>query len=148
MKKIPPQITRIILLTITIVVVYISARVLLTPSSFGEFGFYRGDAIRENMAREVVFGGQESCDECHSETVVELKKFEHATLSCESCNWASKDHADDPNIKTRELNDNLCTRCHLSDPAKPATFKQIVVQDHYEGSCTECHLPHHPAETP
>lgn len=147
-KKIPPQLIRIILLTITIVFVYVTARVFLTPASFGEYGFYRGDAVRENMERPLSFGGMESCAECHQERHQELVKFEHKTLNCESCHWASQPHVLNPKVKTKELSDVVCMRCHTKDPAKPIKFKQIAAKDHYEGSCTECHLPHHPSETP
>jgi hypothetical protein len=147
-KKIPPQLTPIILLTLTIVVVYGTARVLLTPASFGEYGFFRGEAIREISARQPVFSGQESCAECHKAPMADLLKFEHKTLNCETCHWASSDHVNNPKIQTRELSDNLCTRCHTKDPARPVKFKQIEVKNHYDGSCKECHLPHHPAETP
>lgn len=147
-KKIPPQLTRIILLTFTIVIVYGTARVLLTPASFGEYGFYRGDALRELAVKKPVFGGQESCAECHKEQTADHLKFEHKTLNCESCHWASSDHVADPKIKTRELSDTLCTRCHTKDLARPVTFKQIEIKNHYDGACKECHLPHHPSETP
>jgi hypothetical protein len=39
--KMPPQIVRLVLLTLAIVGSYLIARAFLTPASFGELGWYR-----------------------------------------------------------------------------------------------------------
>ena len=48
----PPQIIRLVLLTIGIVCVYFTARFFLVPASFGQLGHYRGNALQEIAARE------------------------------------------------------------------------------------------------
>ena len=40
----PPQIVRLVLLTLLIIASYGVARMFLKPDSFGEFGHYRGAA--------------------------------------------------------------------------------------------------------
>jgi hypothetical protein len=54
----------------------------------------------------------------------------------------------DPKAKPAKPPEGFCLRCHEATPARPEAFKQIVVKDHYEGKCLECHLPHQPDEAP
>lgn len=147
--KMPPQIFRLVLLTIGIVVSYFIARQLLTPASFGDYGYYRGAALEEAASRTPVFAGKKSCDECHSDVLQKLAKAEHKTLSCEACHGVSQDHAANPDITPVKLTGSHCIRCHEANPSRPAWFHQITVKNHYTGQkCTECHVPHQPNEVP
>jgi hypothetical protein len=147
--EMPPQIVRLVLLTIGIVAAYLGARHLLTPASFGQYGWYRGDALEELASHQPVYAGKKACDECHSEVLQTVAKFEHKTVSCESCHGVGRAHADDPEVKLGKLSDNLCTRCHQSNPSRPSWLKQIEPKKHYTGQrCTECHSPHQPNEVP
>ena len=146
--KMPPQIFRLVLLTLGIVGTYTVARVLLTPSSFGDYGWYRGAALVEIAARTPVYAGKKACDECHSDVLQKLANGDHKTLSCESCHGVSSDHAENPDITPVKLTGSYCIRCHEANPSRPAWFRQIVVKDHYSGKCTECHVPHQPNEAP
>src|SRR6266496_3022042 len=143
--EMPPQIVRLVLLTIGIVVTYLGARTLLTPSSFGRYGWYRGDALEELASPPPVFAGKKACDECHSEELQKVAKFEHKTISCESCHGVAQAHADNPEVKLAKLGDSLCTRCHEFNPSRPNWLKQIEIKKHYTGQrCVECHSPHQP----
>lgn len=162
--KMPPQIVRLVLLTLAIVGSYFVARAFLTPQSFGKFGWYRANALEELASHTPVFAGKKACDECHSDILEKLAKGAHKTLSCEACHGVSRLHAENPNIaagkqteeevtgKTTggriELTGSHCIRCHEANPSRPAWFKQIVVKEHYEGKCTDCHVPHQPNEMP
>jgi hypothetical protein len=174
--KLPPQILRLLLLTLGIVGSYLVARAFLTPPSFGEHGWYRADALEEIASRTPVHAGRKACEECHSEIFPKLAKGPHKTISCETCHGVSRDHADNPDIKAGVVKDHVtnadlkpaataevgtngvvsvgkytgvhCMRCHEANPSRPAWFKQIVVKTHYSGKCTECHLPHQPTEVP
>jgi len=146
--KLPPQILRLVLLTLAIVGSYLIARAFLTPASFGEFGWYRGEALVELRSRPPVYAGKQACDECHSDQLQKLAKFEHQTLSCEACHGVSREHADNPDVLPVKLTGSHCIRCHEANPSRPKWFKQIVVRDHYSGKCTECHVPHRPSQTP
>jgi hypothetical protein len=158
--KMPPQILRLVLLTVAIVGSYFVARAFLTPQTFGEYGWYRGAAMEEVASRTPVFAGKKACDECHSDVLQKLEKFEHKNLSCEACHGVSQLHVDNPNIPAGKetageessekvkLAGSHCTRCHEANPSRPKWFKQIVVKDHYSGKCIECHLPHQPSQTP
>lgn len=175
--KIPPQIVRLILLTLGIVGSYLIARAFLTPPSFGELGWYRANSLEEIASHTPVIAGRKACEECHSEIFPKLAKGPHKTISCETCHGVSRDHANNPDIKagvireqvtgaevrpaaTAELGTNgivavagsytgvHCMRCHEANPSRPAWFKQITLKTHYSGKCTECHLPHQPTEVP
>lgn len=147
--KVPPQTVRLLLLAIGIVSSYCVARYFLTPSSFRQYGWYRGAALVELQAREPVFAGKKACEECHSDEVNKLMKFGHKTLSCEGCHGPGQAHADNPDVKIAQQNFGPCMRCHEANPSRPKWQKQIVTKNHYTGSkCTECHVPHAPSEVP
>jgi hypothetical protein len=152
--KMPPQIFRLVLLTLGIIGSYLVARHFLTPPSFHQYGWYRGAALEEIASRTTpVYAGKKACGECHthSDVLMKLGKGPHKTLSCEGCHGAGQAHADNPDAykyKPDKRNTTSCTRCHESNPSRPAWLKQIVVKTHYSGKCTECHLPHQPNEVP
>lgn len=149
--RLPPQVVRLVILTIGIVASYAVARQVFVPKSFGQYGHYRGKALEEIAAREPRYAGQKSCNECHSEVLVKVGKFEHKTVSCESCHGISRAHGDDPDHNDPiKLTDSLCLRCHTREVARPSFLKQIEISNHYssKGTCVSCHLPHQPNEVP
>jgi hypothetical protein len=147
--KIPPQVFRLVLLTVFIVGSYLLGRFFLRPASFGQYGFYRGHALEEIAAAEPVFAGQQACAECHEEIVSLLAKHEHHGLACESCHGVGRAHVDNPDVKLGHAAEGDCLRCHEKDPSRPSAHKQVESKEHYRGDrCIECHLPHHPSEAP
>jgi hypothetical protein len=147
--KMPPQIIRIVLLAVGIVLSYLVARTLLTPASFRQYGFYRGAALGEVAARDIVHAGRKECASCHVDEEKMLAKGAHRTLSCEGCHGAGQAHAQNPDIKPQILGYSHCARCHEYNISRPKWHKQVVTKEHYAGSkCTECHVPHNPTEVP
>ncbi len=147
--NLPPQVVRLVLLTIGIVGSYMVARYFLTPKSFGQYGWYRGDALMERASLPRVYAGMKACDECHSDKLQQLAKFPHKTLSCEVCHGPGGAHAKDPDVKLAVLTYGHCVRCHEANPTRPKWHKQINIREHYSGQkCTECHVPHAPSEVP
>jgi hypothetical protein len=147
--KMPPQILRLVLLTIGIVCAFFVARYFLTPRSFGQFGHYRGAALQEIAAREPFWAGKAACTECHSDHAQKLAKAEHKTLSCETCHGPAREHVENPQVKLPKLSFRLCVRCHEASPSRPKWLHQINPRNHYTGQlCTECHVPHQPNEVP
>lgn len=144
----PPQVLRLVLLTVAIIASYSVARYFLKPASFGEHGHYRGAALSEMAARETVFAGAKACASCHDEVFTVRDKHEHRKISCETCHGPAKAHAKDPDVAPGKFDQAMCLRCHTQEPARPKTQKQIVPTDHYEGKCLECHLPHQPKQSP
>ena len=148
--KMPPQVIRIILLAVGIVVFYSVARYVLTPPSFRKYGWYRGAALMELATRDQVYAGKKACEECHSDEYQKLLKHEHKGLACESCHGPGEAHAEDPRKENIDRSSfAACVRCHEANPSRPKWHKQIVIKTHYTGTkCTECHVPHSPSEVP
>jgi predicted CXXCH cytochrome family protein len=141
----PPQLLRLVLLTLLIVGTYGVARVALTPPTFGQYGHYRGGALQEAAERKPLFAGTKACNECHDEVVDKLAKDRHKTVGCESCHGPSRVHAQNPDLATTKPAENFCVRCHLTEVARPAKQKQIVLTEHFPGDrCIECHVAHQP----
>ncbi len=144
---IPPQLVRLVLVTLAIIALYFTARYFMTPETFGQFGFYRGASLNEHATRPLSFAGKESCRNCHEEALQLVSQFEHKTLSCETCHGPAMSHVIDPETPLVKIEDGSCLRCHRSDPSRPSWLAQISLDDHYESdSCTDCHTPHQPNE--
>ncbi len=147
--KMPPQVLRVFLLAVGIVAFYMVAKYFLTPRSFGEYGWYRALALAEHREHDQVFAGKKACEECHSDEMKKLQEHGHKTLSCETCHGPALAHANNPDVKLEKPTYSQCVRCHEASPSRPKWHKQIVHREHYTGSvCTECHVPHMPAEVP
>ena len=58
--------TGTIVLVIVLIVLVLS-RGLFVPKSWGQYGWYRGDAVEEHREKPVVHGGDQSCRECHED---------------------------------------------------------------------------------
>jgi hypothetical protein len=149
MFKMPPQIIRLVLLTIGIVCFYFTARYLLTPPSFGKYGHYRADAIQMIASRQIYWAGKAACVTCHTAHAEKLAKGEHKNLSCETCHGPGLAHVANTAEKLPKFDMSLCVRCHEASPSKPKWMHQINSKNHYTGNlCTECHVPHLPTEVP
>jgi hypothetical protein len=146
----PPQIQRLVLLTLAIVASYFVARGVLTPRSFGQYGWYRGDALQEIAKAPMAYAGKPACVICHPEVPQKMGESKHRNVSCESCHGANAEHAEDPSVSPGKItNAQFCLRCHQANAARPASFPQIDLADHFgDGKCAECHLPHTPKEAP
>lgn len=129
------------------VVAFLVLRAAVVPSSFGQYGHYRGAAIAEIAARPIAFAGHDVCGACHTDIVEQKKLGKHAVVSCEACHGALARHGDDPTAVTPTKLDTsvLCSRCHEANSAKPKSFPQVVTADHSGGiGCDTCHQPHTP----
>ncbi len=148
--RIPPQIARLLLITIAIVAVYFTARHFLVPPSFGQYGWFRADYLKENAALPITYAGAAACAECHDKAVAKLAKAKHKLVACESCHGALGKHADDPSVTPAKIRDAFfCVRCHAANPSRPAKFPQVNLAEHNAGQkCGECHSAHLPTEAP
>jgi cytochrome c553 len=146
--KLPPQLTRLLLLTVVIVAAYFTARHFLVPPSFGQYGWYRADFLKEAAALPTTYASAAACAECHDKVVAKFAKSKHKAVACEACHGAQGAHAEDPASKPAKITDGLfCARCHAANPARPEKFPQVNIAEHNAGTkCVECHSPHHPTE--
>jgi hypothetical protein len=138
---------RVALVFVAGLVIFILARGLIVPKSFGQYGHYRADALKDIAGRTPLFAGREVCEACHSE-VADLKKTgAHAKVGCEACHGPLGKHAEDPAANVPKLPDTkvLCVKCHEANSAKPVKFPQVISKDHAgDTACKTCHQPHKP----
>lgn len=132
-------------------------RSLFVPKSFGRYGFYRGDAVKEEMAKPTHLGSADACRDCHSAEWGKRESGPHLTLACVSCHGPLDSHIAEGKkvgeMKTQKQAE-LCLRCHQFLVSRPANFPQIDLEKHLEllgvefssEACFDCHNPHHPKE--
>lgn len=129
-------------------------RWLAVPSSFGQYGHYRGLAIATARGIEPRHLGERACVKCHAKIAKLHDKDAHSTNPCESCHGPGWQHAKNPkkNKMVRPAGRTVCLVCHERLQARPMSFPQIDVQSHfklvgvkYQGvKCIQCHSPHEP----
>ncbi|MBI4700890.1 MAG: hypothetical protein HY744_06955 [Deltaproteobacteria bacterium] len=136
------------------------ARAALVPRSYGQFGFYRGEAAREAMAPLPLHRQQQICAGCHADQVRRHDKDVHGGVECEACHGPGADHVESfarhglfrpPEIFVPKTK-GPCLWCHRRLGARPSSFPQIDPGEHYgflgvqdeATGCMRCHDPHEP----
>jgi hypothetical protein len=145
---IPPQITRLAIAFALFIALFLFLRSILIPDSFGKYGHYRGDSLKDNASAEIHYSGHQACLACHQD-IGEAKLTDvHSGINCEICHGPGLKHvqsgeaADIVKPGSREF----CGNCHQKHAAKRETaIVQIDMNDHNTGkNCTDCHNPHQP----
>ncbi len=132
-------------------IVFVTVRAQVIPKSYGRYGPYRADALKEITSRPVKYAGHETCEGCHPDVQEVKAKGVHAQVNCESCHGPLANHAEDPGTVVPVLPDvkTLCVRCHSQNIAKPSGFPQVDAEEHAQGQlCNTCHQPHSPGLQP
>jgi hypothetical protein len=123
----------------------------MVPPSFGEMGYYRGDALYEFMDKPIEHGAPDACAECHDDVAAAKAAGKHAVVQCEVCHDVLAKHVKDGDvIAEMPINRSykLCAYCHQELVARPASIAQINLADHLdlppeaaipEQACLECH---------
>jgi len=129
------------------VVVFLVARALLVPDTFGTWGHYRAAAVAEAAARAPVHAGRDACAECHADVLDARAGGAHERIGCEACHGSLASHVADPAAVTPVLPavNELCLTCHRVLEARPEWFPTVDPDDHAGGDpCDACHDPHAP----
>ena len=152
-RKIPEQVTRLSILLILIVVVFVFVRSALVPPDFGKYGHYRASAVDEIISQNIKYAGHVICYDCHDDVVDTKSGGYHKKVSCEVCHGPAALHTDDPEEFVLEAprERGYCPLCHEYIPSRPTGFPQIVSASHNPMKpCISCHDPHNPKppETP
>ena len=120
---------RAVLILVFVVVGYLLGRGFLVPESFGQYGYYRGDNLKEQMNIRVPMhgNGPEACAYCHEEKVEEIAETPHRVINCETCHAPLRTHVEYDSIEafiedpgsyewTNEMEvhsaQELCIKCH------------------------------------
>lgn len=149
------HIFRVSILLAFVLVALVLSRDLFVPESWGEYGWYRGNAVLEHSQHTVVLQGDVACGECHEDEYDLKAAGGHTTVRCELCHAPYPQHiADGEVIAEMPIPESyeLCTRCHRFLAARPEGFPQVNPQQHLADNevefsdtvCTECHDPHSP----
>lgn len=148
--NIPSQIKRLILAFAIFIGLFLVARAFLYPKTFGEYGFYRGDSLKENAAKEMQYAGNALCIDCHEDVSISKGTDVHKDIRCETCHGAGLQHTLNPDSVKLNLpaTREFCGICHGMNAAKKtSTVAQVKLVEHNVGhNCTECHNPHMPWE--
>jgi len=129
------------------VIAFLAVRGIIVPKSFGQYGHYRADALKDIAERPPGFAGREACANCHQD-IVDLKKTgKHSIVGCEACHGPLAKHVEDPGALVPVKPDTavLCVKCHEANSAKPRNFPQVISKEHAgDVACGTCHKPHTP----
>ena len=146
----PQQVVRLGIVFGLMVAALFTARRLLVPKTFGQFGHYRAAAVDSVAAAKIKYAGRDVCEACHTDIADKNHAGRHRDVACEVCHGAAAAHADSPSdhrpSKPRQR--QFCILCHAYDPARPTGFPQIDPATHNPAkACMSCHDPHAP-QTP
>lgn len=139
------------ILLLVVMIGIVIGRHFLVPESFGEMGFFRGDALYEFMEKAPEHGAPGACAECHDDIADAKAAGAHARVQCEVCHAPLSTHVrEDDKVADMVINRSyrLCAYCHQELVARPAFMPQIDLREHLELSrdaiipeeaCLDCH---------
>src|ERR1039457_6311516 len=76
-------------------VLFLVLRGFLVPSSFGQYGHYRGAAIKEAEEKSISYAGHQVCEGCHTDVLEVQSKGVHKGVACEACHGPLANNAED-----------------------------------------------------
>jgi hypothetical protein len=144
---------RVALVLVAVLAAVFLTRGLLVPKSYGLYGPYRYDNVREQMnIRPPAYAGAAACAECHADEAKKRSAGAHRTVNCEVCHAPLGFHVKaDGAIVAPPIDRSftLCARCHRKILGRPAKFPQVDLEQHVGGAvegrvCLQCHDPHSP----
>lgn len=139
------------ILLLAVIIGIVLGRHFMVPESFGEMGYYRGDALYEFMDQAPQHGTPDACAECHDDVADAKAAGGHARVQCEVCHAPLSTHVQDGDKVADMAIDRsyrLCAYCHQKLVARPALLPQIDLHEHLELSlseaipeeaCLDCH---------
>ena len=148
------HIIRLLIVIVFVVVILFLVRWFLIPQSFGRYGHYRGDNVKEQMDLPLVYLESAFCKDCHEVQYNDWKDNGHSSVNCETCHGHWEIHNGRVKTMTAIKSDDTCTMCHQKLTGRPDSFPQIVsFSKHIEEqevseedilNCLDCHDPHVP----
>ena len=146
----PKLIFRLFFSFVVFVSIFILIQRYVTPDSFGKYGHYRANSIKDNKMRTHYFKGEKKCIECH-QGVYDLKATDvHDQVRCEACHFPKIAGTIDCKVKPPIVKGTIefCAQCHAINAGRlEKGVPQLNFKEHYEKqNCIECHNPHAPWE--
>ena len=148
------HLTRLLIIIALLIVVFLIVRSLLIPTSFGEYGHYRGDNVEEQMNIPLVYQGSDFCSECHQVQFNDCKESGHRSVNCEACHGHWEIHNGNLKTMTADKGSEPCLLCHQKLTGRPVDFPQIEslalhlaeqeMSEQDEYNCIDCHDQHIP----
>lgn len=140
---------RVGILLLAVMVLFLFARQLALPDSFGQYGYYRGDNIDEWAALEAKHAfGNETCSKCHQQTLSSLSSGNHEVLNCQACHGPAANHIKKPKVYLPKVSGTkeLCGSCHRELIGRAEVEISTVELGKHSGglTCSRCHDPHQP----
>ena len=144
-----PHLKRAFTLLAIAIIGFIAVRSIIVPDSFGQYGWYRANAVNDLQNFSVKHASSKSCgdENCHKEIYSIWANGSHNTVNCETCHGPSQEHVNNVRIMPSPANDSrdYCGLCHFKRIARPSSFPQIDPETHGENlKCAYCHNPHKP----
>ncbi len=146
LDKIPEQIKRLSVVIGAVIVLVLTARFVVLPSSLVDTQIHHQLTVQRETAREVSYAGATACGTCHVDVMSTKIKGYHRNVSCETCHGAAVAHTANPaNKPAAPRGREFCAFCHAYDASRPTGFPQInpIVHNPLK-PCTTCHKPHDP----
>ena len=144
----PVQVQRLLIAFAIFIALFLVARHFLRPASFGQYGHYRGDALKENEDKPIKYVNMnETCVMCHDSIAAVRDSSVHKSIDCQTCHGPGNLHVEDPQKTNiiKEHSREFCGRCHAKNPARAKIIKQIDIEEHNkEDECITCHNSHNP----
>lgn len=145
--SVPPQVIHLALTALVLVVVFLLARTVLVPPSFGQTGFYRSDSVQEHASKPLSHAGKEACRTCHEDKFASPHVV--AGVACESCHGPAEAHVQDfeKMNPAKPTSRAFCGVCHQKMAGRPASLPQQDLATHNPTEkCITCHTMHPPQE--
>jgi hypothetical protein len=151
---------RVTLLLLVGFIFFELGRRLIVPASFGKYGHYRANNLKEQMNMPVKWEASRTkeCEVCHEKRVAEHKNSKHENVPCMDCHGPISEHVTKtPNGEMKKTNKmpkegsyKHCVRCHQKLAARAPGIRQIDVLKHLREKgmqmekdvCLGCHDPH------
>ena len=144
----PKQLTRLIIVFLIFISLFLVIRHFLVPESFYKFGHYRADALKDNEDHQVKYIDAAMCSACHTDIDSLKVSGPHKNINCQTCHGPGYLHVEDPskNVLIKPTERAFCGKCHSLNAARPCNIikQQDIAQHNIDNKCVECHNPHQP----
>lgn len=153
----PKHIVRLLVLILVVAVVAVSARRLLRPDSFYQYGHYRGNAVAEIASKVPKLQGSASCKSCHKEAYATWTAGIHRRATrkdaiqgvvfkygpgCEVCHTGPAGNHPSKDPMPLSIEDRITTITHGDRKVHPANVpgrKLMLTPEEMRGLCLNCH---------